>query len=461
MALPHIVNLDLLEPNLAMTSICTQIATLANLTHNENLPQSVWMAAQQSVLDTLAGTIAGALSKNASDTRHSSRSLFGGGTFRAWFAEDEPMHFLGAVLSNCAAASALDIDDGHRGAAGHPGAAIIPAVLMECARRPASGRDALAAIILGYDVALRVAVARRRHAQISFASGIWTAYGVAAAIGRLRGLSPELIAHAIAIAGAESPQNLPQGACAASSVKGSSPWSTVTAFAAVDRAAAGASGSLDLLDRDDVFDTRAILEDLGSRWLIEETYLKPYAACRYTHPVIDAILEIQGVVGPQWNLEKLETVEIDIFPEAARLPNAVAPTSLEDAQFSLPYCAALAIAGGGRAFRPMLPESLDKEAVLAISRRVSINYGSEEFVGVFPAKTPAIVRIRMDGRLYEARVDYPRGDTANPMTMDDIVDKLRELDHTSRADDLIKAVAGLKDGTTEELSRVLSGTSSP
>ena len=33
----------------------------------------------------------------------------------------------GAAMANAAAASALDIDDGHRGAAGHAGAGIIPA----------------------------------------------------------------------------------------------------------------------------------------------------------------------------------------------------------------------------------------------------------------------------------------------------------------------------------------------
>lgn len=73
------------------------------------------------------------------------------------------MHFLGALLSNCAAASALDIDDGHRGAAGHPGAAIIPAVLMEAGRIGANGARALAAIIVGYQVGLAVGSARRLH----------------------------------------------------------------------------------------------------------------------------------------------------------------------------------------------------------------------------------------------------------------------------------------------------------
>ncbi|WEX08966.1 MmgE/PrpD family protein [Chelativorans sp. AA-79] len=100
------------------------------------------------------------------------------------------MHFLGALFSNCAAASALDVDDGHRGAASHPGAAIIPAVLMEAERRPVSREDLLAAIIIGYEVAFRIGEARRLHEDISFASGIWICYGLPAVLGRLQARSP-------------------------------------------------------------------------------------------------------------------------------------------------------------------------------------------------------------------------------------------------------------------------------
>lgn len=433
-----------------MSFNCATLAAFAAEARNEAIPSEVWSAAERCLLDTLAAIVAGAGSKNASDTRAAALSIFGRGDFPVWFAECEPMHFLGVLLSNCASASSLDVDDGHRGSAGHAGAAIVPAVLMECARNPHSGRDALAAIIIGYDIALRVGASRLRHERISFASGIWTAYGVAAAIGRLRGLPAGVLAHAIAIAGAEAPGNLPQGACMASSVKGSSPWSTVTAFAAVERAAAGATGSIDLLDRDDAFDGSSMVAGLGSRWLITETYFKPYAACRYTHPVIDGILEIQALAGDDWNLQNLEGVEIDIFPEAARLPNSLQPSSLEDAQFSLPFAAALAVVGGGKAFRPMVPDSLSNPDALAIARRIIINYDAPEFVGAFPGRTPANIRIRMNGRQFASRVDHPFGDPANPMTKDDIACKLKEFGG-QRADDLTAAVGFLQHEPTDRL----------
>ncbi|WP_159591069.1 MmgE/PrpD family protein [Chelativorans xinjiangense] len=79
-------------------------------------------------------------------------------------------------------------------------------------------------------------------------------------------------------------------------------------------AAAGATGSLDLLDRERVYEVSRMAADLGERWLITETYIKPYASCRYTHPVIDAILDMKAQEGIEAG--EIHRLEIQIFPEA-------------------------------------------------------------------------------------------------------------------------------------------------
>jgi 2-methylcitrate dehydratase PrpD len=58
---------------------------------------------------------------------------------------------------------------------------------------------------VGYEIALRGASARPTPTITSYLSGKWVAYGVAAAAGRLLGLTAGQIAEAMAIAGAESP----------------------------------------------------------------------------------------------------------------------------------------------------------------------------------------------------------------------------------------------------------------
>ena len=438
-----------------MTFVTERLAAFIGDLRYGDLPAEVVAKTERAILDTLASLLGGVPTDNARLSRLAARACFGPGHAAAWFTETD-LHVLGGLFANCAAASSLDVDDGHCQAAGHPGAAIVPAVLSEAAILGSGGHEVLTATAIGYDVALRIAAARRFFDTMSFASGQWTGFGVAAAIGWLRGMRPDQLANAIAIAGAEAPQNLPQGDCQASSVKGSSPWSTVTAYFAVERAAAGMSGSIDMLDRAHAYDLAAITADLGSRWLVSETYLKPYAACRYTHPVIDAVLKL---VADRRQDEPIDRVLVEIFPEARKLPNEHAPKSLEGAQFSVPFTAALAALRGAEAFRPLRPHSLLDQEVVALARKVEIRY-PDDLAGIFPLRTPARVTMIVGG--FERFCDVPRplGDANNPMHQTAVEEKLHDLgrDLLSEADRerLIQSVALLRQGKTAPLLACLA-----
>ena len=438
-----------------MRFVTEQLADFAGNTRYEHLSQAVVEKTERAILDTLASLIGGVATDNARLSRLAARACFGPGSAHAWFAEPG-LHPTGALFANCAAASSLDVDDGHCLAAGHPGAAIIPAVLLEAVSRGSDGYDVLTATALGYDVALRIAAARRFSDTMSFASGQWTGLGVAVAIGWLRGMRAGQLANAMAIAGAEAPQNLPQGDCQASSVKGSSPWSTVTALFAVERAGCGMSGSVDMLDRDHAYNVGAITADLGTRWLISETYLKPYASCRYTHPVIDAVLEL---VASRGHDEPIGRFAVEIFPEARKLPNETAPKSLEGAQFSVPFAAALAALRGADAFRPLRPSSLSDREVVELARKVEIRY-PDEFAGIFPRATPARVSMLVGKRALVATVPRPLGDASNPMQQSAVEEKLHDLGRDilpkAEMERLIRSTTLLKQGNAAPLLACLA-----
>ena len=421
-----------------------------------DVPQSAMVAAQRALLDCVASALGGVNTRNAIASRDAMQAVFGTGDYHPWFCAGPGLHKLGALFSDCAAASALDIDDGHRGAAGHPGAAIVPAALLAASEKEASGDDLLAAIAVGYEVALHVASARRHFQTISFASGIWTGFGVAAAISWLQGLDAGQVAHALAIASQEAPQNLPQGDCMASSVKGSSPWSTVTAYVACSRAAAGSTGSLDLLDRPEVYEVDSIASDLGRKWMIEDSYYKLYAACRYGHSVIDAILHLKTEhrIAPA----DIQTIRIEIFAEAAKLPNSLEPSSLEDAQFSLPFMAALAAVKGEGAFRPMTEDVLADADIRALAAGVQITYPAA-LRGQFPALTPTKVTIETSGASWAHVVEAPLGDPSNPVSDDDIRLKLTDLgrDTLTKTDieTLVEELGNVRARNSREIHRLL------
>jgi 2-methylcitrate dehydratase PrpD len=113
-----------------------------------------------------------------------------------------PQH---ATFLNVTFGSSFDADDTHVGAMLHPGVATWSAALAMAEYTGASGPDVLAAVVAGYEVAIRIGLAvQPSHFKRGFQStGTCDGFGTAAAAGRLllRGMDAERrIAEATTIA---------------------------------------------------------------------------------------------------------------------------------------------------------------------------------------------------------------------------------------------------------------------
>ena len=89
-----------------------------------------------------------------------------------------------AALHNGGVSHIVEMDDVHRAATLHPAAVVVPAALAVAEQQGASGRDFLAAVTLGYEVAIRVGEAVGKthyfHWHNTSTCGV---YGAAAAAG--------------------------------------------------------------------------------------------------------------------------------------------------------------------------------------------------------------------------------------------------------------------------------------
>ena len=210
-----------------------------------------------------------------------------------------------------------------------------------------------------------------------------------------------------------------------------------------------------MFDRRHAYRVEEITSDLGGRWLVSETYLKPYASCRYTHPIIDAVLRLVPKLNPQAAIER---IAVELFPEGRKLPNETSPASLEGAQFSVPFTAALAALRGASAFRPLRPEFLADTEVTSLAERVSITYPNE-FAGIFPRRTPARVTICAAGGHFTADVPLPLGDPDHPLDQAALGKKLSDLASEilskSQCDSLVEGISALKAGQTRQLISAL------
>jgi len=124
-----------------------------------SISPQVQQAAVNVVADTVAAAVAGRGLTGAVAARNAALKLWGDGPSTIWFTSKKGS-LSAASFANAIPTSILDLDDGHRAAAGHPGAAIIPAVLAAAESLGVTGEKALIAIAIGYEVGIRIAASR-------------------------------------------------------------------------------------------------------------------------------------------------------------------------------------------------------------------------------------------------------------------------------------------------------------
>jgi 2-methylcitrate dehydratase PrpD len=414
------------------------------------LDQAAWCA-----LDLLGAAMAGFSQASASSARGFAQKFFPNGPAGVWFSSDS-MSTSGAAFCNAVAGSALDLDDGHRAAGGHPGASLVPSALAVAQALHSSGRDALAALVIGYEVAVRAAAARNPATMDTFSTGRWCGFGAAAIRCWLEGRGPEVLSQAIAISGIHAPL---QSASAYSRfghhTKEGIPWGTMTGLAAVDLAAQGFVGPLDLWDHPNYYQSQAITDRFGEDWTILRTYFKPYACCRWLHAALDAW---RTLVGQGLSPSKVERVDVFTFNRAINLNNHPDPTSLEQAQFSLPFCLAVVALEGPQALLPMSVDLLGRPYLSAFARRVSLHH-DPALEAEFPAQAGARLVVHTAKGVFSKQVQHPRGDPANPLSAEELTSKFYKLAGLlagrEKAEAVVKAVLELKSTGMEGLFEAL------
>jgi len=385
------------------------------------LPADVTEKACDAVFDLLTAALSGLGAPSSKAAQAAARRSWGPGQSPTWFTQGR-LTPPGAAFVNAALASAMDLDDGHRAAVGHPGAGIIPAVFASLPSAEVSDDQLLLAIAVGYEVAVRVAASRDHERLTTMVSGPWIGQGAAAAAGVLRGLPARQIAQAIAIAGASAPNLLAVGysSVMGNHLKEGIPWGTATGLTAVDLAAAGFTGPVDILDNEDIHCRETLIREFGTRWALRDVYFKPYSCCRWAHAAIDCALRLQTRHGI--DAASIERIDIETFGWALRLNNELRPKTLESAQYSVPFCVALALTGGKAALLPMQSDRLEDPATLHLARKIHL-HRTDHYDRMFPKAVPARIAMIAEGGKWSEEVLAPLGEASNPMSRAELTEK--------------------------------------
>ena len=364
----------------------------------------------------------------------------------------------GAAFLNGALGHSLDFDDTHAEGSLHPGAPVIPAALAAGEMTGASGADVLAAIIAGYEVTCRVALAlpAGEHYQRGFhPTATCGVFGAAAAASRVFGLNAAAVADALGIALSQSGGSLQFLANGAWTKRFQVGWAAMAGLAAATLAREGFKGALDALEGKHGF-LRAYApnpvperatEALGAAWELMRTAVKPYPSCRYGHAGIDAALALRAELGLQ--ADEIEHVTLGL-PESGMLLVGVPaekkanPQNVVDGQFSGPFVIAAALATGAMGWDSYA--HLTNPAVRALLPRIACEH-DPEVQAEFPRNMAGKLTIEARGQRFTRFVAVPKGEPSNFLTDQELRAKFEDLagpvlggERTGRLADALLAV---------------------
>jgi len=406
------------------------IARLGEFVTAASPPPAARVAAAQAFLDTAGVALAGVGEPASRGVREVVEAESGGAC--TVFGSRVRASASGAAFANGTAAHALDFDDMCFVSLAHPSAPLVPAALAAAEEAGASGRAALDAYVVGFEIEGRLGrVMNPRHYERGWhCTSTLGTIGAAAAAARLLGLDAEKAGHALAIAASEASglkenfgsmvKPLHAGLAARNGV--------VAAFLAK----AGLTASAQAIDGPQGFlhafdsaggDLAGAIADLGSRWEIVDTGItvKLYPSCAGTHPTLDTILDLRREHG--FTAADVEQIDVDVDSVTPTILIHPRPRSGLEAKFSMPFCAAAAAIHGRVGIDTFEETIVNDPAVTALLPRVQMRV-DPSFDGKAPALTQCRVRIRLGGgRTLERAARGARGYPERPATAGDLAAK--------------------------------------
>jgi 2-methylcitrate dehydratase PrpD len=389
----------------------------------EEIPAPVAGAIRRLALDTMGATLSGMSQPWSQAIRRWALAAAPGeaatGRARIWGESRAVLRAADAALVNGAAAHAFELDDFHN-AKLHPGAVVVPAALALGEALDADGLAVQTAIVAGYEVMIRVALAlgpAAAKARGWHNTAVCGTFGAAAAAAKLLGLDAERTAWALGLAGTQSGGLFAFTADGTDSKRLHPGRAAQSGIMAAELAGCGLSGPTQIFEAADGGFLRAFVDAprpalltaaLGAHWHAAETNFKPHACCGSVHAHVDAAIALRE----QWSGGAVRVGLAGLIMQQCGFPYV--PGSALNAQMSARYCVAIALLDGAALAAQFDAARIADPAVTALAQRVELVHEPAHdarypgrFLGWTEVETAA-------GRFLRREVLDPSGSPGNP-----------------------------------------------
>lgn len=430
-----------------------QLAKFASGLRYEELPGEVVARAKMLLQDTVAVACAGVNEPGIRQLMEEVREWGGVGQSSIVGCPDK-VPAPNAAFVNGAMGHALDFDDIHDEAHMHVNICVVPALLAMSEAMHISGREFLAAYVVGLEIASRLALAGRPHMSAGWLpTTVFGCFGAASAVGRILALSPGMMRHAFGIAYSHAGgnrQGLLDGALTKRIQPGIYAKAGLVSARLAKRGVTGAHNALDgayglyplLVGK---YDLSRVAASLGDRFEMMNIGLKLYPSCRSTHRPVDCALELACELGGEVGEIDEVVVTLNSPMELQLVGGDFLPgkSTQVNAQFSVKYAVAVALLRKKVLIRDFLEEAIRDPDVAALAHRVRVALDTDRDVSV---------DIKLaDGRSLGRSAAYSSGHPAKPMSENQLFQKVVDClrhgrigDADARANRLVQDVSRIE-----------------
>lgn len=363
---------------------------------------------------------------------------------------------LDAAFVNATFGQGCELDDVGFAAGGHPGAATVPVALAVGEKQHSSGKDFLAAVVVGWDVMYRLlAAVRPSSGKRGFHShGIGAPFGAMATAARLLGLNDGQMLHAFGIAGMHSSGTMEYDQTGGEVKRVIAGIAARGGIQSALLAQLGLTGPPTIIEGKrgflkvfaDGVEPEGIIRDLGREFKIMRIWFKLYPCVATVQGVIYTLGKL--IDEHRFTADDVEEIQVGISETSLSHGGAIyEPHDTATAQFSLPFSLAIRLLKNDNDLSfYMDPKLWTDPKVLALAKKVK-SYADPNAKKDQNYNTTMEVRLT-NGKTYKAFEPYPPGSPLNRVSRDVLRAKFRKMARAvlpdERIDKLIEAVDRLE-----------------
>ena len=427
-----------------MAKETAELARYAASCRYEDIPSDVIERAKQCITDTIAAVIFGYdLPWSRIVVAFAEKNGVGGNS-RILGPGGPRVHAPAAALANGALAHAFEMDNLTWPSTGvHPGATLLASGLAVAQERGLGGRELLTAVVAGAEVMIRIGRATKHsnEGRGFHAPGTTGPFGAAVACGRLMRLDAERMRNALGIAGSLAcgllefarsgtgamVKRLHLGRAAESGVLAAS--LAGESFTGPASVLEGEFGFLRVFCGSE-FDPHELTDGLGDSYATRSIMLKRFPCHVTAHTSVQAILDLRAE--HSYAAADVASVHIAGNDKMARVNNIPCPADIMMAQYSIPFCVALAHVRDPRDPRSFDEGTLREPHIRSLAERVTITIAKDR-----PTPLAAEVTVALkDGRVLTRCVAAFKGTPEQPLDQGELREKFLLLTRHCNAHDM-------------------------